>query len=193
MTKNIRIGFSLAVALYCILNANAQTEISGDGIMFPDGTIQTTAASAAEAIPYRCIATSVLSTGTTDYLDCYKTTDGSGSLWNDVNGVPEGYFFLVTDVTITPITSDISGGVVRVTLTQFSGCDNGVPGHTGFNFAGADYKLAPDLSTFSDHYRTPAYILPGGHCLQAGSYAVNTHDVQMYVLGYLTSNPTISQ
>ena len=187
MKARFPLALGLAVVLICSSAALAQTNLNNDGIGFPDGTQQTTAATTAtpiEVVPQQCHVDAA--PGDHEYALCYGYTPGNHT-WSDTNGVPTGHYFVVTNIIITPTTTSETGEW-DFYLYHISGCDNGVEGGTGL----ARYvrvALVPDAQTFVLNSTAPIFVLSPGSCLRVDAFAANTSGVKVHYNGFLTADP----
>jgi hypothetical protein len=113
---------------------------------------------------------------------------GTDPSWGGTNGVPEGWYFLVTDVLVHADTI-ISAPELKFNIYHISGCDNGIPGGTGLARL-VRVRSAADASTFTAHFTSPLHVLPEGSCLRFDGFANNTISGRVHVSGYLTTDPS---
>ena len=165
--------------------AFGQTSLSGAGITFPDGSTQVTAAITPAAWPQQCQVE--VDPGEDLYPTCYMY-GGSDPTWSGTNGVPTGYFFLVTNVIITPSTS-IDTGELGFYLYHISGCDNGTVGGTGLARL-VQVRVVPDTQSWVYDSSAPFLVLPAGSCLRVDAFIANTATARVQFNGYLTTDPS---
>ena len=166
--------------------ALAPMAIRSDGLRFPDGTVQTTAAAATiEAHPQHCGHPLTITAGETLVLSCFSHHPGD-TTWAE-NGVPAGHYFVVTDVLLDPSTNTTDTGDVGFTLWHSSDCTTGTPG----NFLSRSFRVVPDLQTTVWSFRAPMMILAPGHCLRVTGDIGITVAIEVDVTGYLTTNPEL--
>jgi len=183
--------FTLAATHAAELTVNGPIETKSGGIVFPDSSIQTTAAATAttpESYPQRC--STGVSAGEEVYLNCYSYGPGDPG-WSGVNGVPDGWYFLVTDVTIMPNTQNDTGEYT-FNFYHISGCNTGVDGGRGLAEL-IPLKVVPSSQTWSAHYQSPLLIIPQHNCLRVTGWNSNTADAYFRVTGYLTDDPNSFQ
>jgi len=191
MKRSLRLScFFLAI---CVLSASHAAELTVDGpiasksggIVFPDNTIQTTAAAMApESYPQRC--STRVSAGEQEYLRCYSYGPGDPA-WDGTNGVPDGWYFLVTDVSVMPRTQNDTGEYT-FDFYHISGCNTGVVGGSGLAEL-ITIKVVPSSQTWSAHYQSPLLVLPPHSCLRVTGWGSNTGEAGFRVTGYLTDDP----
>lgn len=165
--------------------AVAPMAIRSDGVQFPDGTLQTTAAAAAvEALPQHCFHASTLAASETLVLTCYSFLPGGGG-WG-ASGVPAGKYFVVTDVMFHPVTTSDTGDVV-FSLRHSYECETGTPS----NRTSRDFRVVPNMQTTVWSFRAPALILIPGDCLRVLGGNGMTAAIVVSINGYLTANPEL--
>ena len=168
------------------ITVNGPIESTNGGFVFPDGSIQITAASAPVAYPQRCNVSIVASN--TTYLDCYTFGPGRRLYnWSSVNGVPDDFYFLVTDITISPNT-DLVTGNYGFNLRNFMDCDTGSEGG-GAMVNNIYFRVGPDSQSWTAHYESPLFILPPHNCLSVEAWPFNNTGARFLVNGYLTTDP----
>ena len=171
-----------------------ELRLDDSGIAFPDGTVQTTAASAGSPLAqfYSCfpvtetITASLLSPNETRQLLCRR--DELSSFGTFVS-VPQGRYFFVTDVLVGNPDGLTETGKTNVRLRAlWSDCDTG----TGALFANTVlyFRTAQDLETKIFAGSSPLFVLPEGKCLSAFAYSTNSTEVDFRVNGYVTTDPT---
>jgi hypothetical protein len=173
------------LVVLCVPVVRGQTSLSAEGIQFPDGTEQTTAAATPEAWPEQCHETP--SPGEDLYLSCFMYNGPAETAWDSVNGVPAGYFFLVTNVVVTPSTVDDTGEY-WLWLEQKGGCDNGIEGGPQ-NGRDVSLRFVGPTQSWVLNSTAPILVLPAGHCLRVTASNDNTSPVKFHVNGYLTTDP----
>ena len=164
--------------------ADGFIESKDGGFVFPDGSIQEKAVTAPVAYPQKC--STDVSASEEIYLSCFSYGPDDPH-WSSINGVPDGYYFLVTDVTIMPITQNDTGEYTFY-LYLIGGCNNGVEGGSSLTEL-IPLKIVPNSQTWSAHYESPLLILYPGSCLRVTGWSSNTADVYFRVTGYLTNDP----
>jgi hypothetical protein len=179
--------FTLSASYAAELTVDGPITSKNGGIVFPDSTVQTTAAfvsAAPTAYPQRCSAQ--ISAGEQEYLNCYSYGPGDPG-WSGINGIPDDYYFLVTDITITPYTQDDTGEYT-FSFYHIGGCNTGVDGGSSLREF-VPLKVVPNSQSWSAHYESPVLLLPPRSCLRVDGWASNTTDVYFRVTGYLTDDP----
>ena len=104
-----------------------------------------------------------------------------------MNGVPDGFYFLVTDITITSVAepSTFDGGFY---LHHHKDCDTGSVG--GGNIVdGVTLRITPSAQTWTAHYQAPLFVASPHHCFSMVPAPFNTYNVDVVVTGYLTAEP----
>lgn len=163
----------------------APMTVRSDGLEFPDATVQTTAAAAAVAAhPQHCYHSGSLDGSETLVLTCYSLHPGD-TTWG-ANGVPDGYYFVVTDVLLDPATTSTDAGDVGFILWHSYDCET-APG----NRLSRSFRVVPDLQTTSWSFRAPTMILTSGDCLRVTGDAGITVAADVTVGGFLTASPEL--
>ncbi|OJX48226.1 MAG: hypothetical protein BGO78_13220 [Chloroflexi bacterium 44-23] len=112
--------------------------------------------------------------GTTTILGCY--TPVSPGFIDDLK-VPSGYYFLVTDVFVTP---DSSATTPLPSLFLLS--DDGTAAYYKFRIL--------DSASHGEHFNMPLLVLPAEHTLHVSGKITNTGFVDVRVTGMLVTNAT---
>jgi hypothetical protein len=158
--------------------------VRSDGIEFPDGTVQTTATAAGVvANPQHCYHPSTVTAGETLPLTCYSYHPGGGA-WG-ASGVPDGLYFVVTDVLLAPDTLTVDTGDVGFTLWHSYDCQDASPG----NRLSHRFRVVPNLQTTQWNFRAPLMLLIPGDCLRVTGSSGITVPIVITVTGFLTANP----
>ncbi len=177
--------FTLSTSHAAELTVDGPIASKSGGIVFPDNTVQTTAAAMApESYPQKCQAQ--ISAGEQEYLNCFSYGPGDPG-WSGIDGVPDGFYFLVTDITITPYTQNDTGEYTFY-FYHIGGCNTGVDGGSSLREF-VPLKLVPSSQSWTAHYESPVLIVPQRSCLRVDGWASNTTDVYFRVTGYLTDDP----
>jgi hypothetical protein len=131
-------------------------------------------------IPVRCVPDAtdeVIPDGGAVYFQCVAA-DGTAFSDGD-QAVPAGYYFLVTDVVMTPnrlTTGDIPHDVRLRDVSP------------GFDLV-AEVRLETFRSeTVSVNYTTPFLVLGSGHRLSGEHFSLDGFGVRVYVSGLLVTN-----
>lgn len=130
-----------------------------------------------QGIPVRCYVTSA---GVAPGGDIFPTCV-SASLpgFVDSQRVPDGYYFLVTDVLFTPHSS--TTGPEKVDFYLFDAY--------GTNGRSSSYHFrSVDGATAGQHFTVPLYTLTPGHRLEIQAFNANDVDFDIYVTGLLVTN-----
>lgn len=169
------LGFAPCFALH------AQLSLGSNGIRFPDGSVQTKAAtSSSEALPQNCHSP-IMSPGDIEYPIC--ETVGFDSLgWNNPEGVPAGFVFLVTDVHVNTTVNPPNGRTI-LTLARDLACATAGPGSILTDVV--SYPLDANQSTLIRSYNAPVMIIAEGECLRFTALGGNTVTLEAHVSGYL--------
>lgn len=173
-------NFYLAIGIIGLLSMGA-VGIDSGGVRFPDGTFQTTAASAQpEAWPMHCDNTS-LDIDASSALTCLSVLAVPGGSFGPGDGVPAGFFFLVTDVYLEPATNSVETGFIGIELKQMNNLD--------IEVRRLEFKLPGDLPSGLFSFRAPNLILTEGDYLETKSFPGSTKRMAVHVSGFLTAAP----
>jgi len=143
---------------------------------FTNGTAR--AAVGNTGVPVWCYA-STLSAGNDVRLFCFPPNGTVAPF----ERVPAGYYFMVTDVTMSPITSGAStGNLVELDLKDGYGT-------SGVFFAINHFKYV-DGATAGQHYISPMWTLVADHFLEVAVSANTQQYFELRVMGILTTNAT---
>ena len=154
---------------------------SSEGFVFPDGSIQTKAAGTAEAWPQHCYHYLHLESGETLDMTCYSLLPEPSGTWGSSSGVPDGYYFLVTDVLIDPYTDGVE---TYVTLYDSYPSGAGVG-----NSMSRSFRLSPTGDTKLFSFRSPTLHLVPSHYLRVTNSGGST--VKVEVTGWITNDPSL--
>jgi hypothetical protein len=125
----------------------------------------------------RCRNTGItINPGESVFLTC-TPADGS-STWSE-GRVPEGKYLLVTDIRIAPEFGTGTSGDMYLVL--YAGYSESLRAY-GLNF----YR--PVVENYSEHYTTPAMILPEGYRIEAVNAVSSDPRIDVTVSGLLVSN-----
>jgi hypothetical protein len=128
-------------------------------------------------VPVRCIRTTPLAPGFRSYLPCVPA---SGIQFADNNQrVPEGYYLLVTDITIIPDGGTDVEAITEVYIHSSYGESERVTSVRLRNVTTASYGIS---------YRVPYLVLPAGYRLELVNDAVSQKDVSVRISGILVTN-----
>lgn len=130
-----------------------------------------------QGIPVRCYTSSGgIAPGDDVFLTCVPAAPPSfvGS-----QRVPDGYYFLVTDVMVTPLANTTSAE--RVDFYLFNAY--------GTNSRSSLYHFrSVDGATSGQHFNVPLYTLTPDHRLEVQAFNANAVSFNIYVTGLLTNN-----
>lgn len=130
-----------------------------------------------QGIPVRCSFTSAgIAPGDDKFLTCLSAAQPSfvGS-----QRVPDNYYFMVTDILVTPNTSVTSA--TRIEFYLFDAY--------GTNSRSSLYHIrSVDSATFGQHFTVPLYVLTSGHRLEVQAFNANATSFDIYVTGLLVTN-----
>lgn len=131
------------------------------------------AATGNQGIPARCEA--VFNLGQAATFSCVSA---GNVLFVDGQKVPTGFYFLVTDIVITPINTGNGTNLNQITFSVNN--DTGQVLEISFN----------TNDRFSDriHYTTPYIFLAGGEWLRGVNPMTSFSRLWVYVSGILTTN-----
>jgi hypothetical protein len=128
-------------------------------------------------VPVRCIRATPLSPGFRNYLPCVPA---NGPEFTDSNQrVPDGYYFLVTDITIIPDGGTDVEAITDVYVHSSHGESERVTSIRLRNVTTASYGIS---------YRVPYLVLPAGHRLELVNDAVSQKGVSARISGILVTN-----
>jgi hypothetical protein len=113
------------------------------------------------------------SAGSSIFLEC-NTSDGT--LFTENQRVPEGYFLLVTDVTVTRY----SGTESRILMKLFDAYD--------ISSRGDWLPIGSEDRMVSAHFTTPYLIIPAGHRLEVEYGATKAEYFGLRVSGLLVND-----
>lgn len=165
MNKNTAIKLSL-IALALVL-------VGGVGALVWSGRATALGNS---AIPARCFRSGALQPGNAAFLTC---ANAGGVTFVDNQRVPNGYYFVVTDVLITPDAGLDTTGITDLTLYDAYG-DNGRQ---------SSFRLRETrAATLSASFAAPYLVLIPGHRLEATLAALSANGVEIRVSGWLVTN-----
>jgi hypothetical protein len=152
--------------------------IIGGAIWFAADPVR--AALGNRGVPVRCynVGTDSVEPSTSHFLTC-TPADGSGS-WSE-GRVPEGYYFLVTDVHVAPQFGTIGSGTIYLTL--FASYSESIRSY------GISY-YRPQVESISEHFTTPAMVLPEGYRIEAVNAFSSDATLDVTVSGLLVNNVT---
>jgi hypothetical protein len=130
-----------------------------------------------QGVPVRCYTTSAgIAPGGDLFLTCVPAAAPG---FVSSQRVPDGYYFLVTDVMVTPQTSGTSAKSVDFYLFDAYGT----------NSRASDYHFrSVDGASFGQHFSTPLYTLPADHRLEVQAFNANSVGFDIYVKGLLVNN-----
>jgi hypothetical protein len=124
--------------------------------------------------PVRCYSTGG---GSPDFFMTCVTPPGAPD-FIDNQRVPDGYYYLITDVMITPY-GGAAGNTVYLDLKDAYG-DNYVQSENHFRVL--------DGATTGQHFNAPMWVLLATHRLQVTEMAGNQSDYDIRVNGILVTN-----
>jgi len=146
----------------------------------PNSIFSARAALGNNGVPVRCEIEieggAPLDPGYGTFFNCVAS---DGTLFNDGGQqVPKGYYFLVTDILVTPIHphSTQTAGYIKFSLRDKEG-------------EIIEYSMDfEDLSgnTISEHFTAPYFVLLANHKLWGGNWS--DFAVRMYISGLLVTN-----
>jgi len=112
------------------------------------------------------------------FLTCV-TPSGSGVSFVSGQRVPTGYYFLVTDIMVTP-----QGGTSGDAITDFDLED--AYGDTSVQSINHFRNL--EGATYAQHFNAPMWVLLADHRLQVVTHAANQQQFDLRVNGFLVTN-----
>jgi len=130
-----------------------------------------------QGIPVRCYPVGGgLPAGTTQFLTC--VTPGTNLM---VSGqrVPSGYYFLVTDVFVTPSTGGTGNTPVGFYLYD---------AYAISSRASLYFFRSIDGASYGEHFTVPLYVLPADHRLEIQAFNANAAAFDIRVTGLLVTN-----
>lgn len=182
MTDNRLLYYALGVLTVVSIGA---VSIGDDGVVFPDGSVQTTAAPPA-AWSMTCALDSIQPTDSTSAIICRSNLSAPGGEFGDLefdDGVPEGYVFLVTDVHLHARAKGVVELLLWVALPPAGGGD--------FHGQAAEFTLASDTPSHTFSFTSPLMIVPSGGGLQVEPGPSSAVIADIWATGYLTANPEV--
>ncbi len=131
-----------------------------------------------QGIPVRCYAPlSSISPGITKFMTCVN----SGTNLMGSSRVPSGYYFLVTDVFVTPLSG--GPGTANVTFYLFDAY--------GTSSRASSYTFrSTDGASYGQHFTVPLYVLPYDHRLEVQAFNANNVAFDIRITGLLVTNFT---
>ncbi len=135
---------------------------------------QAQAAIANTGLPVRCYN---IGFSSSMFLTCV-TPPGSGVSFSGSQRVPVGYYFVVTDVLVTPV----GGTATAVTDFYLEDCygDANIQSINHFRHLGGE--------TYSEHFTAPMWVLLADHRLQTVAQVANEQNYDIRVNGMLVTN-----
>jgi len=129
-----------------------------------------------QGIPVRCYISGTMAPGTTQFLTCVSAAPPGfvGS-----QRVPDGYYFLVTDILVTP-----SGGTTGNAPVDFYLFD----AYGTSSRASLIHFRSVDGATYGEHFTAPMYVLSADHRLEVQAFNANATSFDIRVNGLLTTN-----
>ena len=130
-----------------------------------------------QGIPVRCYnTTGGLSAGTTTFLTCVTPVSPS---FVSSQRVPAGYFFLVTDVFVTPLSGGTGNTPVSFYLFDAYATSGRASSYTFRSIDGASY---------GEHFNLPLYVLTEDHRLEVQAFNANAASFDIRITGMLVNN-----
>jgi hypothetical protein len=106
-----------------------------------------------------------------------------GGSFGPGDGVPAGYFFLVTDVYLEPATTAVETGFIGIELRRMN--------NLGSEVRRLEFKLPGDLPSALFSFSAPNLILTEGDYLETKSFPGSTKRMAVHVSGVLTTTPQL--
>lgn len=130
-----------------------------------------------QGIPVRCYNTSGgLSAGTTTFLTCVTPVSPG---FVSSQRVPAGYYFVVTDVFVTPLSGGTGDTPVTFYLFDAYGTSSRASSNTFRSIDGASY---------GEHFNMPLYVLTEDHRLEVQAFNANAASFDIRITGMLVNN-----
>lgn len=128
-------------------------------------------------VPVRCFKPgAALAPGGQTFLTCIAA---SGPAFVGNQRVPNGHYFLVTDVLITPDAGANATGIVDLTFFDAYGTDS----------RQSSFRLRTnEAATFGFNFSAPYFVLQPDHRLEVTSAASSAYGAEIRVSGFLVTN-----
>ncbi len=132
-----------------------------------------------QGTPVRCYASGgAISHGETQFMTCVRADGGYPGFVNSQR-VPSGYYFMVTDVFVTPLSGGNGSTTVTFYLFDAYGTSGRASSYTFRSLDGASY---------GQHFTVPLYVLPADHRIEIQAFNANAADFDLRITGVLTTN-----
>ena len=131
-----------------------------------------------QGIPVRCYVSGSIAPGTTVFLNCITPISPS---FVGAQRVPDGYYFLVTDIFVTPVSGGAGNTPVGFYLYNAYGETSR---ESLYNFRSIDG------ASYGEHFTSPFYVLVADHRLEVQASNANATSFEIRVTGLLVTNVT---
>jgi hypothetical protein len=131
-----------------------------------------------QGTPVRCYTSGSLSAGTTQFMTCVSAAPPS---FVSSQRVPAGYYFLVTDIFVTPLGGSTGSATVAFYLFDAYSTSGRASSYT--------YRSVDGQSS-GQHFTTPLYVLTPDHRLEIQAFGANQQSFEIRITGLLVNNVT---
>lgn len=129
-----------------------------------------------QGAPVRCYIGGQLAAAETYFMTC--TTPANPNFVSNQR-VPSGYYFLVTDVFVTPVSGGAGNTPVGFYLYDAYGTNSRSSSYAFRSIDGASY---------GQHFNMPLYVLTADHRLEVAAFGGNAAAFEIRVTGMLVNN-----
>ena len=131
-----------------------------------------------QGIPVRCYISGSVAAATSQFMTCVSA---ASPYFVSSQRVPTGYYFLVTDVFVTPSTGGTGNTPVGFYLFDAYGTSSRASSYTFRSIDGASY---------GQHFNVPFYVLTADHRLEVQAFAANATSFEIRITGLLVNSVT---
>jgi len=131
-----------------------------------------------QGIPVRCsLSNAGVNAGESDFMVCRTPVS---PVFTEYQRVPSGYYFIVTDILVTPLYAGTDPVSTDITLYDF---------YDGLSYEYYRFR-GVGAESFGEHFNMPLLVLPAEHSLHVSGKITNTGFVDVRVTGMLVTNAT---
>jgi hypothetical protein len=131
-----------------------------------------------QGIPVRCYISGSVTAGTSQFMTCVSA---AAPYFVSSQRVPSGYYFLVTDVFVTPATGGTGDTPVGFYLYDAYGTSSRASSYVFRSVDGASY---------GQHFIVPLYVLTADHRLEVQAFGGNATSFEIRMTGLLVNSVT---